>query len=433
MSNLDWGAIPKSLATDVSQVLNKKFGVSTGFKPVEWAEQVNIMGPLPIRTASGAIASFADGADDVPISSGTFSFLPTQSGTGTPSSSNPRPISGYTGMMIYHTGKNLLDDSKKYASDNNIYLGNDEVYSVQDYSSCFLKAGNYILTVTTKDATNTNFYLSYKGESTTFKTQYNSLSVKFTLEEDKNIVIRCYKSGYNGDASNIVTAQLEVGSTASTYQAYKAKTPIVDTFGRTVYGGSRNTDGTLTEECGVVTFDGSSDETWTMTDAQGVHRFYTVIEDAYCENNVRTQALACNMLSFASGGNPLDSYFFSGYNNQPRFFIVVDQSIDSTNALKTWLASHNLEVAYPLATPNTYTLDPIAINTYLGANNIVTDMETGECSIDYRADIDLMLTALQGSRSLSASLMRSTGPEEVSEPEENIQNTEEQEGENDAR
>ena len=84
-----------------------------------------------------------------------------------------------------------------------------------------------------------------------------------------------------------------------------------------------------------------------------------------------------------------------------------------------------------LPSPVSISCEPVDVYTLLGDNNIYCD--TGSSNVTYRQDIDLALAALQGSRSLSASLMRSAGPEEVGEPEENIQNTEEQEGENDAR
>lgn len=60
-----------------------------------------IVGLLPTDTASGAIASFVDGADDVPIAEGVFNIVATQEGTGDPSPSNVRPISGFTGMTIH--------------------------------------------------------------------------------------------------------------------------------------------------------------------------------------------------------------------------------------------------------------------------------------------------------------------------------------------
>ena len=55
-----------------------------------------------------SIASFSDGADGVPLLALKTSIIPTQSGTGDPSPTNIRPITGWTGAKIAHCGKNLI-------------------------------------------------------------------------------------------------------------------------------------------------------------------------------------------------------------------------------------------------------------------------------------------------------------------------------------
>lgn len=103
------GGIPSSLKTGMNSVLNKKFGTATTYDPACWPDDVNLMGPLPEKTASGAIASFSDGADDVPLKSLVFGIEPVQA-SGTPSPSNPLPISGHTSLTGVHCGKNLWDE-----------------------------------------------------------------------------------------------------------------------------------------------------------------------------------------------------------------------------------------------------------------------------------------------------------------------------------
>ena len=57
--------------------------------------------PVIIGTASGAIATFADGAGGIPIKSLTVSIEPAQAGSGDPSPQNVRAISSWTGASIY--------------------------------------------------------------------------------------------------------------------------------------------------------------------------------------------------------------------------------------------------------------------------------------------------------------------------------------------
>ena len=61
------GGLPAGLQSDMDTVLNKKFSTSTTYPPTDWPDTVNLMGPLPEPTASGAIANITDGADGVPL------------------------------------------------------------------------------------------------------------------------------------------------------------------------------------------------------------------------------------------------------------------------------------------------------------------------------------------------------------------------------
>lgn len=61
-----------------------------------------------IATASGAVASFPDGSA-LPARDVTVQIVPYQSGTGGPSPENIRPISGWTGANVYHSGADTSD------------------------------------------------------------------------------------------------------------------------------------------------------------------------------------------------------------------------------------------------------------------------------------------------------------------------------------
>lgn len=62
---------------------------------------------LPTDSASGAVASFADGADNVPLKSLVVGINPVQSGEGDPSPENIRPITGWTGMTVNANGTEI--------------------------------------------------------------------------------------------------------------------------------------------------------------------------------------------------------------------------------------------------------------------------------------------------------------------------------------
>ena len=89
------GGIPSSLKTGMDSVLNKKFGTSTTYPAVDWPDTVNLMGPLPEKTASGAIVTFSDGADAVPLKKCEITL--------------PASLDGYTSVDVVATGKNVFD------------------------------------------------------------------------------------------------------------------------------------------------------------------------------------------------------------------------------------------------------------------------------------------------------------------------------------
>ena len=60
--------------------------------------------PYAVDTASGSIASFPDGADNIPLKSCIVQIEPVQSGSGDPSPDNVRPITGWTGCEVKHSG-----------------------------------------------------------------------------------------------------------------------------------------------------------------------------------------------------------------------------------------------------------------------------------------------------------------------------------------
>jgi len=59
------------------------------------------LGAYPTESASGAIASTAVGAENIPLKSLSVSITPVQSGSGDPSPINQRPISGWTAANIW--------------------------------------------------------------------------------------------------------------------------------------------------------------------------------------------------------------------------------------------------------------------------------------------------------------------------------------------
>ena len=214
--------IPSSLKSAMNSVLNKKFGTSTTYPPSDWPADVNLLGPLPEKTASGAIASFSDGADDVPLKSLVFGIEPIQA-AGTPSPSNPLPISGHTSLTGVHCGKNLFDKtatdttkgfiSGKYIDNTGTEVSNTN-YNVSEY--ILLDSGaDYTLSGTTGNAPAICLYdkdkafvrgIRYYNQNRSFTTGSTEVYCRISYREDEKDEV-----------------MLEVGSQATTYAPYSAE------------------------------------------------------------------------------------------------------------------------------------------------------------------------------------------------------------------
>lgn len=115
MASETHGSILLSTADSVSRMLMKKLDSQTGFKPSEWTDNINLLGALPIRTASGTIAHFEDGADDVPMKSVVANITPVQD------------LHGYSKPWAAGAGSNKWDEQSEegyiYISGNTLYYG----------------------------------------------------------------------------------------------------------------------------------------------------------------------------------------------------------------------------------------------------------------------------------------------------------------------
>lgn len=100
-----------------------------------------------IETASGGVANFK--TDMIaPLKGCKVNFLPKQSGSGDPSPTNIRPISGWDGVEVYQTGVNIWDGE--------IENGGIDDTTGEKISASQVRSKNYIPV-----KQNTNYYASF--------------------------------------------------------------------------------------------------------------------------------------------------------------------------------------------------------------------------------------------------------------------------------
>lgn len=383
----DGAVVPPSVYSDMNTVLNKKLGTSQVYPPRDWAAIVKDLVPLPLKSASGSIAHFKDGADNVPLKSLTYRFTPTQSGTGDPSPSNPRPINAVTTANVVHAGKNLFttegeETTSFLKSDGTITTGSGaNGWNLSDYIE--VKEGvTYYFNPNTTAGTTAK--AGYFDASKNFVSAINSGAISFTVPSG----IKYMRFSYRSTSTDI---QLEVGSTPTTYEPFTSTTHPVD-FG-TVYGGEGNEAGEFTSTyklADLLTMDWDSN----APNQDGYIRF---VSHSAFEDKKNGYNLLCDKFPVKTSLVPSSptTIGISGYTSNANIYIAVESSMLtgdlSTNAgrntaFRNWISDNGLQILYELATPTTLSVDPVAINSRLGVNNIYLDLAGSEIECEYYAD-----------------------------------------------
>lgn len=265
----DVGALPDSYTPPVISVNGKTGAVVLDSSDIEFNE-TNVynalINALPTDTAMGNPANFPDGAGGIPVKSLIVAIEPVQSGSGDPAPDNIRPISGWIGVQIQHTGKNLISeqptlkgsgstlcfDFGKDVTSANVSLSFTAVNAIANGSTQAAFADlrkndgthQYIVL---RDFTNESG-IAFNVAGTSFNGRFKASKANITF---RYVDVYYTSNAYSRFASDCLSDfQLEVGSTATDFEPYTGTTYEVDWTDEagTVYGGTAtyNGDGTWT-------------------------------------------------------------------------------------------------------------------------------------------------------------------------------------------
>lgn len=206
-----------------------------------------------LKSASGAIISFSDGAD-LPLKSLLVDIDPVQSGSGDPSPSNVRAISGWDSVKVTRTGKNLLKPptvstsehngiSFAYTSDGGIVCnGTSTGVAYSAVQNGFrLPVGQYV-----KNTQDSNGI----GVLVQIKTSPNWTTVRGGGVSDRTVTINAEDTLYDlavriripsGITLNnyVYYPMLRLSGDSDTYEPYNGVNVSID-LGQSVYGGTLN-------------------------------------------------------------------------------------------------------------------------------------------------------------------------------------------------
>ena len=352
-------------------------------------------------TVSGDVVSFPDGADGIPVKSFVGSIIPAQSGSGDPSPSNVRPISGWTGANIYRI---KMEQGSYSAESGNIDVStrirsNGWIKQTGGAITVTLSPSNYEWIVFNADSAGGANAASIGGWS-------NSGTTGTVLKQYIKIIVR----NKTNPSADITPSEVVV-------KIDGIDPTVAIAFGSTVYAG------TLTALGGGL---------WSV---QPTHAYRSITSaDVFAKSaNAQIQTGRAGYYLTTSNqwlatvqksggdGNPngvsiLSDVVYIGdtsaYDVIPSQTFAVGIGVASGNtnlwfnvdattcpdiaSFKTYLDSLGMHICYPLATlPDPITITGEDLQTLLGANTVWTDCGS-ITGMTYRADTALYIQKLIG-------------------------------------
>ena len=186
---------------------------------------------------------------------------------------------------------------------------------------------------------------------------------------------------YNAD-------NVEIGSYALDDNLTLRGIPKLDGNNNLYYDGDTYaSDGTVTRKYGTITFDGSSDESWTVV-AYGTNGYYRAVISV---NGIATTTpdasignIICNQfepIPYTTGAIKTGVTCRSGYA-QLNFF---QTAITSVADWRTWLSNNPVTVVYELATSTTESADAYTESQRVGATEEFVDGRTVEMPVGHNS------------------------------------------------
>ena len=352
---------------------------------------------LVSESASGNPASFDDGADDVPVSSLKVALEPIQTGTGDPSPTNIRPISGHSSVTVERTGKNLYQVTQTSQTidgvtvtinaDGTISLAGTATATIALVLGYFTPKANTRYYVSGSPFATNSCRLQFQEGSTTVVNQYNNESV---LVENLNVTqhrIRLYIANGTNVNGVVIKPMIRYASdTDDTFEPYVAPTSYPISLGRDVYGGTVDlTTGVLTLTTGYKNITASDSVSTVGSRGHGWQVYRSSFDNPPLNTGENySDGVMCDRLKTEIGASSVaDDIVFINSTGTLRF------NLATVYADKTALfnALSEINVAYPIE-PQTIQLTPQEVKTLLGYNNISS---SGTVDVIYHADTKLYI------------------------------------------
>ena len=203
----------------------------------------------------------------------------------------------------------------------------------------------------------------------------NTITLDSSWTSPKLIVYAANETTFNSLFENY-EIQLEVGSTATSYEPYNSDTETIS-LGQTVYGGKLNvTTGELTVDRAMVDLGTIN---WSYNSGGQVFG-----SNQFLPRVLTNGRLLCTQYEWNSTPNITPSSLSDGQISASPFFnrntvMIKDSRYTDAATFKT--AVSGVMLCYELETPTTVTLTPTQVSSLLGSNNIWAD--SGDVDVVY--------------------------------------------------
>jgi hypothetical protein len=332
--------------------------------------------------------------------------------------SNICPISGYTGVELTRTGKNLFDiNGNRTYTYNNVEIANNKIIissignggTSRVYFAKQYKAGTYTFSANFSEyISNIRLFSPIEFSGSSYNSYYAGYFVplsakKSTVTFSTDFSIGIIVVGEPGEQGEVFDIQLELGSTATTYEPYQGETHS-QTFPQAqspVYGGMVDwVNGVLRVTHEKIILDGKNNKVSRGVQNGGVYQteWYT-----YRSIGIPKAKYTSNIFELVEGEYRAPYTIYPAADNvNVRMFLAFPTTIVSDSDANAWLEENNVEVVCPLATPIEIPLTPEVITLLKGKNNVWTDSGTSE--IKYKVDLNSYIQKLIDEASANASL-----------------------------
>ena len=288
----------------------------------------------------------------------------------------------YNNIQIKDVGKNLFDENgatikSNYAKDDN---GNDTANPGGNYTTSY-----------TKVLPNTTYNFSYDVSSFVVRIYYYDEEKKWinrtgNIKDSSNNYTfttpnNCYYLQFQ-NVKGFGIAQLEKGSTATSYEPYQSQTLNIDLQGNELCSIGdvkdelvvENGKAKIIKRIGKVVLNGSENwQAFTNITPQTyyVDNLISAISDATTKNYYSNYFNA-----ITTSERYIDKSFFINYLSR---LTISYNDMPTISDFKSWLSAHNTEVYYILAEPYEIDLGEVEpLNTFEGVNNVslIANMDT---------------------------------------------------------